>query len=128
MKTGAVPHAGQRKRDLKWEIRVGKKDTIIEQFSVPIYKLDGPALKYFLVSSVARLQCESLQDTLDYFVNGRKGMPQRSPYAQIFCVTDPELGVSGYFCGTWECYAEATFLLSDSEIMGLKRIIRQNKE
>lgn len=114
-------------RARKWEFRIGKKAAIIERFSVPINKLDGKALQYFLRAAVCRYDCSTIQESLEYFVNERPGKPQRSPYSKIYRVLDLQRGVSGYFCGTWDCYAEATFSLSDTEIKGLRKIISQNK-
>lgn len=105
----------------QWNIKIGKKAEIIECFSVPINKLDGSALRYFLRASVARYAGGEMKYALNYFVNERNGEPQRSADSSVVRVLDPERAVSGYFCGTWECYAEATFELSENETKILKK-------
>jgi hypothetical protein len=44
---------------------------------------------------------------LAFYVNRRRGSPQRLPFADVRWTEDLEHNRVGYFCGDWDCYAMA---------------------
>jgi hypothetical protein len=90
-----------------WEITVARKSDVIAEFQVPGHRFGDREIAAFLRALAVRYRTDTPQDMLDYYVNKRKGRPQRLPLADVQPHLLLEKNRSGFFCGDWECYAMA---------------------
>jgi hypothetical protein len=111
----------------EWNIRVGRKATIVADFCVPMNKLDGKRVHEFLRTLVIRYTTNSPEDMLPYYVNARRGKPVRRSDLDTKSYIDYEKCLSGICCGDWDCYASAAFQLTSDEAEALHNIRRQNQ-
>lgn len=110
-----------------WKIRVAHKDKDIASFEVPEHKLGSKEIGTFLHALVVRYRTETAEEMLPYYVNGRKGLPEKSPFANIVRYDRLDLREVGFFCGDWECYAMATQTISEEHAAIIQQLHEQNR-
>jgi hypothetical protein len=111
-----------------WKIKVGCKAEIIAEFTAPKHRLNGKHLDNFLRALVARYRTDGPEDMLPYYLNARKGGPDRSSLADPRPYPDPERRECGVFCGDWDCYAYATLEISVEQAEALEKNRQQNRQ
>lgn len=110
-----------------WQIRVGRKAQLIAEFSVPAHKLPKNALEAFLKSVVVRYRTKEPGEMLHYYVSKTRGRPTRLNFAELIPIHDLDRRLVGYFCGEWECYAEAAREIDNEQAESLKRVMEENR-
>jgi hypothetical protein len=95
---------------------------------VPAHRLGKNDLEAFLRAIVVRYRTDEPEGMLNYYVNRRQGYPTRLPFAEVQYCWDFERRRVGYFCGTWECYAEAVQQIDEATATALSRLHEQNKK
>jgi hypothetical protein len=94
---------------------------------VPAHKLQRNALEAFLKSLVVRHRTNNPEEMLHYYVNKTRGTPTRLNFAELTPAYDLDRRRVGYFCGEWECYAEAMREIDTEHAEALKRIMEENR-
>jgi hypothetical protein len=110
-----------------WQIRVGRKAEILAEFSVPAHKLQRHALEAFLKAIVVRYRTNSPEEMVYYYASKTRGLPTRLNFAELTPACDIERKLVGYFCGEWECYAEAMREIDAEHAESLKKIMEENR-
>lgn len=110
-----------------WEITVARKADVIAEFQVPSHKFGDREIGDFLRALVIRCRTEDPQDMVGYYVNRRKGHPQRLPFADVIRHYLPEKNRSGFFCGTWDCYAMALQEMAPGAVEAVEFHLEQNR-
>jgi hypothetical protein len=110
----------------QWRIQVARKADVVADFVVPMYRLDGVNLRNFLRAVVINMRTDGPAEMCEYFFNRRAGNPRPPDDAEVTNYFDHETRRCGYWCGTWEAYATATYEVSQKEADGIRRIQMQN--
>jgi hypothetical protein len=64
---------------------------------------------------------------IPYYVNSRRGHPDRMPFANVIRYENDDLTENGYWCGEWECYARATQTMTNEWVAIVRQLREQNK-
>ena len=110
-----------------WKIRIGRKAEIIGEFEVPCHRLGTNDLKTFLRALVVRYRTETPEDMAAFYVNRHRGSPDRLPFADTKPSFDFERCLTGYFCGEWECWAEAMQAITPKQARAIKNVLEETQ-
>ena len=110
-----------------WEIRVGRKDDVLAEFSVPHHKMSKKDLNVFLRALVIRYRTDSPEEMVGYYVNKRLGHPSQIPL-KVNSANKLDQHRIGYCCGNWELYAYALHEFDKEQIQAVKRILQATKD
>lgn len=91
-----------------WKIMVARKTEIIAELTVPAYRLTEKDLDDLSRALVVRYRNDTVEEMLPYYLNRRRGKPERLNFADPKPYTDEKKLESGVYCGNWDCYAYAS--------------------
>lgn len=104
-----------------------RKADVMADFSLPMYRLDGSNLANFLRAVVINMRTDGAAEMVKYYLNHRASNPRPAEDAEVTNYFHYETRRNGYWCGTWEAYATATFEVSQEEADAIRRIQIQNR-
>ena len=109
-----------------WKFSVWRKDEQLAAFDIPAHKLESHDVGSFLHALVVRSRTNSLEEMIQYYVNDRRGNPDRVSSAEVVRYINDEITENGFWCGDWECYARATQTITEDVSAILRQIRDKN--
>jgi hypothetical protein len=110
-----------------WEIEVCEKAKTLARFQVPAHKLGPNDLASFLRPLVVRGRTNTIAEMMVFYVNRRRGAPNRLPFAEVQPCRNLKRGRVGYWCGDWDCYATAMKKIDKATAAWIRKEIRKNR-
>ena len=111
-----------------WKISVWRKHVAIEAFEVPAHKLGQHEVQRFLHALVVRSRTKTLQDMVPYYVNNRRGQPDKKSFDYAGKYESQELTECGFWYGSFECNARATQSMSREWRSVVTKLREQNRQ